>query len=67
MALQEHELEFLIMVEGLIEDTKPPAPVDVWLQTDEDIERVKEGLAEVLGREVVEKRVKFHYIRDRCH
>lgn len=67
MALMVHELELIVNTEMLLDETKPDKKVDIWLNTDQDIKRVKDGLTAVLGAKVVRKRIRFGYYRDICH
>lgn len=67
MALMNHELELIVSTEMLLDETKPDKKVDIWLNTDRDIKRIKDGLTAVLGKKTVRKRIRFGYYRDICH
>lgn len=67
MALQEYELELIVNTEMLLDEEGPDKVIDIWLNTDEDIKRIKDELAATLGGKVVKKRIRFGYYRDICH
>lgn len=67
MALQEYELEIIVNTEMFLDEAGPDEIIDIWLNTDQDIKRIKNELAATLGRKVVKKRIRFGYYRDICH
>lgn len=66
MGLQLHELELLIVIENLLDDTPKDKPVNVFLQTDQDIARIKTELPGPVSEKDI-KRVHFHYYREMCN
>lgn len=66
MGLQLHELELLIIIENLLDDTPADKPVNVYLQTDHDIARIKQNLIGPVSAKDI-KRVRFHYYREMCN
>lgn len=67
MALQDYELELIVNTEMFLDEAGPDEVIDIWLNTDSDIKRMKDALVAILGRKVVCDRIRFGYYRDICH
>ena len=66
MNLQVHELELLIVIENLLDDTPSDKSVIVYLHTDQEIARIKQHLPGPVSPSDL-KRVRFQYYRDICN
>lgn len=67
MALQDYELELIVNTEMFLDEAGPDEVIDIWLNTDSDIKRMKDALVAILGRKVVREGIRFGYYRDICH